>query len=248
MPSRTAAHLVIGNEILSGKIQDANTFALANELRALGVELRRVVVIPDEVELIAAEVNALRATHDFLFTSGGVGPTHDDVTIEAIARALGRRVVRFAEVERQIRDFYGERCTEGHVRMADLVEGTELATLADAGPMAWPTFVLGNIFILPGVPEIYKMKLAVVRRRLADGGPGFTLRSVYTRGDEGTIKHWIDDVVAAFPDVMVGSYPRFRDDDHSVRITFDGRDGERVQAAAKTFASLLPPALLVRVE
>ena len=157
---RTAAHLVIGNEILSGKIQDANTYALAKELRSLGVELRRVVVVPDEIDTIAAEVNALRVTHDYLFTSGGVGPTHDDVTIIAIARALGRRVVRFAEVERLIREYYGSRCTDDHLRMADLVEGTELAVAAETG--MWPTFVLGNIFVLPGVPEIYRMKLLTV--------------------------------------------------------------------------------------
>ncbi|MEI8255476.1 MAG: molybdopterin-binding protein, partial [Deltaproteobacteria bacterium] len=103
MARRTAAHLVIGNEILSGKIQDANTFALARELRSLGIELRRVTVIPDDVDLIAGEVNALRNTHDYLFTSGGVGPTHDDVTIEGIARALGRRVVRNPQVEQMLR-------------------------------------------------------------------------------------------------------------------------------------------------
>src|SRR5690349_14283898 len=103
---RTAAALVIGNEILSGKIKDANTFALASELRALGIELRRAVVVPDEVDVIAAELNALRAAHDLLFTSGGVGPTHDDVTIAAVARAFGRRVVRNPVVEGLLREFF----------------------------------------------------------------------------------------------------------------------------------------------
>ena len=246
MSRRTAAHLVIGNEILSGKIQDANTFALAQELRALGIALQRVVVIPDEIDVIAAEVNSLRNMYDYLFTSGGVGPTHDDVTIEAIGRALGRRVVRHPEVERMLRAFYGARCTEGHLRMADLVEGTRLATSEETG--VWPTFVLGNIFILPGVPEIYRMKLVTVREILGGTEDAFVLRSVYTLGDEGAIKHWIDAVVARFPDVMVGSYPRFRDSDHSVRITFDGADAVRVEEAARAFAEMLPPELLVRVE
>lgn len=244
--ARTAAALVIGNEILSGKIQDANTVALATELRGLGIELRRVVVVPDEMEVIAAEVNALRVTHDLLFTSGGVGPTHDDVTIPAIARALGRRLVRNPEVERLLREFYGARCTEHHLRMAELVEGTEL--IHGDEPGAWPVFVLGNIYILPGVPEIYRMKLRIVRERLRGTDPAFVLRSVYTLGDEGTLKPWIDAVVARFPDVMVGSYPRFGGGDHTVRITFDGRDAERVQTAAQTFAAMLPPALVVRIE
>lgn len=246
MARRTAAHLVIGNEILSGKIQDANTFALAETLRALGIELRRVVVVPDEIDLIAGEVNALRNEHDYLFTSGGVGPTHDDVTIAAVGRALGRRVVRFAEVEQMLRNFYGEKCTEGHLRMADLVEGTQLATSPETG--SWPTFVLGNIFILPGVPEIYRMKLVTVRQLLAREGDLFVLKSVYTRGDEGTIKHWIDEVVVRFPDVMIGSYPRFRDSDHAVRVTFDGGDRVRVEEAARAFEQLLPASLHVRTE
>ncbi len=246
MARRTAAHLVIGNEILSGKIQDANTFALAQELRSLGIELRRVTVIPDEIDLIAGEVNALRNTHDYLFTSGGVGPTHDDVTIEAIARALGRRVVRNQQVEQMLRSFYGERCTDGHLRMADLVEGTRLVTSAETG--VWPTYVLGNVFILPGVPEIYRMKLVTVREMLGGHDDAFVLRSVYTLGDEGAIKHWIDEVVARFPDVLVGSYPRFRDSDHSVRVTFDGSDPARVEEAAQAFAALLPPALFCRTD
>jgi molybdenum cofactor synthesis domain-containing protein len=243
---RTAAALVIGNEILSGKIQDANTVALAGELRALGIELRRVVVVPDEIDVIAAEVNALRETHDLLFTSGGVGPTHDDVTIAAVARALGRAVVRYPEVERLLRAHYGERCTPDHLRMADLVEGTELVRHSEG--TTWPTFVLGNIYILPGVPEIYRLKLRTIRERLRGAEGAFVLHSVYTRGDEGTIKRWIDEVVARFPDVMVGSYPRYLADDHNVRVTFDGRDRARVEAAAHAFAGLIPSGLLVRVE
>jgi molybdenum cofactor synthesis domain-containing protein len=101
--ARTAAMLVIGNEILSGKVQDANTQALALTLRGLGIELRRVVTVPDEVALIAAELNALRAQFDYVFTSGGVGPTHDDVTIAAAARALGRQVVRNPALEALLR-------------------------------------------------------------------------------------------------------------------------------------------------
>ena len=109
--SRTAAVLVIGNEILSGKVREANALAVAVALRPLGIALRRVVVIPDDVDAIAAEVNALRATHDFVFTSGGVGPTHDDVTVAGIARGLGRAVVRSAEVEGKLRSHYGARLT-----------------------------------------------------------------------------------------------------------------------------------------
>jgi molybdenum cofactor synthesis domain-containing protein len=243
--ARTAAALVIGNEILSGKVQDANTFALAGELRGLGIELRRVVVVPDEIDAIAAEVNALRASHDYLFTSGGVGPTHDDVTMAAVARALGRRLARHAALEGMLRAFYGERCSESHLRMADVVEGTELWM---THPPTWPTFVLGNVYVLPGVPEIFRWTLAAVRERLRRPGEAFVSRSVYTRADEGEIKPWLDAVVARFPAIAVGSYPRFRDSDHRVRVTFDGRAEAEVDAAADAFVALLPPAALVRRE
>ncbi len=243
--ARTAAALVIGNEILSGKVQDANTATLARELRALGVELRRVVVVPDEIPLIAAEVNALRHAHDLLFTSGGVGPTHDDVTVEAVARALGRRVVRDAAMEATLRAHYGARCTDGHLRMADVVEGAEMWSGLDA---RWPTMVLGNVFVLPGVPEIYRYKLEGLRPRLRGSETPFVLRSVYTSLDEGAIKDTLDAVVAAHPAVMIGSYPRWGDREFPVRVTFDGRDEGAVRAAADDFAARLPPTSLTRSE
>lgn len=243
--ARTAAALVIGNEILSGKVQEANVLSLARELRALGVELRRVTVVPDEIELIAAEVNALRGRYDFLFTSGGVGPTHDDVTVEGVARALGRRVVRHPHIESLLRNWYGERCTEGHLRMADVVEGTELF---DGSNPQWPTMVLGNVFILPGIPEIFRYKLEGLRERLRGSDPSFVLRSVYSSADEGALKPLIDRVVERFPSVSVGSYPRWQDPAYSVRVTFDGRDETDVSAAAKDFSASLPPEWLVREE
>jgi molybdenum cofactor synthesis domain-containing protein len=242
---RTAAALVIGNEILSGKIRDANTATLAETLRTIGIELRRVVVVPDEVDLIAAEVNTLRQRYDLLFTSGGVGPTHDDVTVESIARALGRRVVRSPEMAAQLRSYYGERCTDGHLRMADIVEGTELYPSRDA---VWPTMVLGNMFVLPGVPEIFLLKLQGLLPRIDRGDAAFVLRNVYTSRDEGELKVHLDAVVARFDDVFVGSYPRWNDPRYSVRVTFDGRDAARVDAARDAFVAQLPEGAVVHIE
>ncbi len=243
--ARTAALLVIGNEILSGKVQDANTQTLALSLRALGIELRRTVTVPDEVELIAAELSSLRTGYDYVFTSGGIGPTHDDVTIAAVARSLGRRVVRSPSVEALLRAHYGERITAGHLTMADVVEGTEF--YVGESP-TWPAMVLGNVFILPGIPEIFARKLAGLRPRLQGDEAPFVLRSVYTAADEGEIKPHLDAVVADFPDVAVGSYPRLNDPAYSVRVTFDGRDLTRVEAAATAFLQRLPPEHLVRAE
>lgn len=243
--ARTAALLVIGNEILSGKVQDANTVCLAREIRALGVELLRVVTIPDEVALIAAEVNALRNTHDLVFTSGGVGPTHDDLTVAGVALALGRAVVRDEAVMELLREHYADKLTDGHLHMADVVEGTEL--YAGDTPR-WPTMVVGNVFVLPGVPEIFAVKLRGLLPRLRGDDAPFVNRSVYLHGDEGTLKPFIDAVVERFSDVSVGSYPRWRDPEYSVRVTFDGRDAARVREAADVFVASIPPHLLHRVE
>src|SRR5262249_47858195 len=126
MRGPTAAMIVIGDEILSGKVEEANVAVLARMLWSLGILLRRVLVVGDEIDTIAREVGELRGAHDWLFTSGGVGPTHDDVTIDAVARAFGVRVVSSPEMEAMLRAHYRERCTEGHLRMALVPEGASL--------------------------------------------------------------------------------------------------------------------------
>ena len=123
---RTAAALVIGNEILSGKIADTNTTFLARGLFELGIELRRVVICPDEIATIGKELTALRAAYDLVFTSGGVGPTHDDVTIEGVAESFDRPVVQSEAVAKMIRHYYGDRTTDAHLRMPNMPEGAEM--------------------------------------------------------------------------------------------------------------------------
>lgn len=244
--SRTAAALIIGNELLSGKVQDANTVVLARELRSLGIELRRVVVVPDEPDAITNEVTGLRASHDLLFTSGGVGPTHDDITMACVARALGRRVIRDERVVALIRAHYQDRLTDGHLHMADIVEGTDLAFGDD--PISWPAFLVENVVVLPGIPELFRVKIAAVRERIRGSEAGYVLRSVYLRCDEGTLKPYLDVVVAAHPAVQVGSYPLFRGADYSVRVTFDGRDEAKVRAAAEALVAAIPAEYVVRTE
>jgi molybdenum cofactor synthesis domain-containing protein len=237
----TAAILVIGDEILSGKVEEGNVHALARMLRELGVALSRVVVVPDQIDVIADEVRALSKAHDWLFTSGGVGPTHDDVTIDAVARAFGVPVVVSASMEKMLRDHYGAGCTEGHLRMARIPEGAALETTPE---VPWPTIRVGNTWLLPGIPEIFRMKLPVIVARLSEGegqGKAFVSHAVYAQLDEGVLKPMIDRVVAAFPDVAVGSYPKWRDPAYRTKVTFDGRDESRVLAAREAFAASLPP-------
>jgi molybdopterin-biosynthesis enzyme MoeA-like protein len=233
----TAAALVIGDEILSGKVDEANLGPLARILRGLGILLSRAVVVGDDIDAIAREIRELSATHDWLFTSGGIGPTHDDVTIEAAARAFDTRVVSSPHMEAMLRAHYKDRCTEGHLRMALMPEGASLEVTPE---LAWPTIRIRNTWLLPGIPEVFRMKLAVVAARLG-GAPAFVSHSVYVRMDEGALKPLLDRVVAAFPDVSVGSYPKWLDAGYKTRLTFDSRDDVRALAARDAFVFLLPP-------
>lgn len=236
--------LVIGNEILTGKVQEANVAALATELFAIGVQLKRVIVCPDEPETIARDVNELRARFDFVITSGGVGPTHDDVTVPAIAAAFGRSLVRDPKLEASLRDHFGERTTEGHLRMAELPEGGELVLGAGT---SWPLLRVENVWVFPGVPDIFKGRLLAFRERVGFGAP-FHTRAVYTRADEGDIAALLERLEREHVGVTVGSYPRFGDPDHTVKVTFDGQDLDAVRAALDACVRALDPKLLVRAD
>jgi molybdenum cofactor synthesis domain-containing protein len=238
--AKTAAALVIGNELLSGKVAEANVHVLAAALRPLGIELRRVVIVLDDLDVIASEVKELAARHDWLFTSGGVGPTHDDVTVLGVARAFGVPVVEDPTLAMMLTEHYQDRCTPGHLQMALVPAGASLETHPT---VRWPTIRYENTWLLPGVPEIFRMKLAVVVERLASSssrGPSFVSRAVFTKMDEGDLRPLLDDVVQRFPDVGVGSYPKWQDPTYKTKLTFDGRDPVRVDAARDAFVALLP--------
>lgn len=241
---RTAAALIIGNELLSGKIAEGNLVVLARTLRPLGILLRRVVMILDEIDVIAREVAELSATHDVVFTSGGVGPTHDDLTIEGVARAFGAGVTLSPELDVLLRGYYRDRITDGHLLMARVPVG---ARLVSSGTVQWPTVVMKNVWVLPGVPEIFKMKMALVRDDLGSDTP-FLSMSVFTDLDEGQIKELLDRVVGAHQGVEIGSYPQWNAPDCKTKLTFDGTEVEKVRAARDAFAAGLPPASVIRIE
>lgn len=242
--ANTASMLIIGNEILSGKIQELNLIELARLLRALGIQLTRAHVVSDDVELIAEEVRALKAKSDVVFTSGGVGPTHDDVTIAGVARAFGVEVVSEPRLEEMIRLSYGAACTDAHLRMALVPQGARLVSARD---VQWPTTLMGNVFVLPGVPEIFRMKLDAVRAHLVGREP-FISRAVYLTADEPSIKGQLDEVVKKYPEVDVGSYPKWFEPGYRTKVTFDARDGALVARAVQDFVALCRAEEVVRVE
>jgi molybdenum cofactor synthesis domain-containing protein len=242
--AETAAVLLVGNELLSGKVADANLVELARTLRALGVRLERALVLPDDLALLSREVAALAASHDIVFTSGGVGPTHDDVTIEAVARAFGSEPTLDPTFAALIRAAYGERCTPDHLRMALVPNGSVLAISPDG---AWPVAVMRNVWMLPGVPEVFREKLATVRAWVRGPAP-FVSRAVYTVLDEARLKPLLDALVLGHAGVEIGSYPRWFEPTYKTKITFDARDAALVEAAALAFVASLPEGALVRVE
>src|SRR3546814_591099 len=146
----TAALVVICDEILSGRTQDANLAYLAKWLNVQGIRLAEARVVPDEMEAIGRAVNACRETHDYVFTTGGIGPTHDDISVDAVAAALGRPVVLHPEAEAMLRSYYGDKITDARLRMARVPEGAELIANPVSGA---PGIRIGNIFMLAGVPK-----------------------------------------------------------------------------------------------
>jgi len=241
---RTAAALVIGNELLSGKVLDANVHALAASLRALGIRLSRVVMLPDDVGILAEEVRRLSADFDVVFTSGGVGPTHDDVTVEAVARAFGVEVVLDPTLSDLLRNVYGERLTEAHLLMARVPLG---AMLCSSPEVEWPTPVMNNVWILPGIPDLFKLKLLTARAWLRGPTP-FVTRALFLRMEEPILKPLLDTVVARHPLVEIGSYPKWFDPTYRTQITFDAESAQAAQAALDDLRNLLTPSDVVRAE
>ena len=239
---KTAGIILVGNEILSGKIVDANASYLCRELRGLGVEVRRITVIPDEVDLIAVEVARFSADYDVVFTSGGVGPTHDDVTIEGVARATGVGVVRHPALVALLRAFYRDTLNEAHLKMAEVPEGAEL--LADES-VRFPTILMRNVYILPGVPEIFRRKFDALRERFRDQ-PIF-LKNVFVSIGEGSLADHLNALVREYPELLCGSYPEFSNPEYKVKVTLESRDLAFLDRALAELLKRLPADSIVRV-
>lgn len=217
--SRTVGIVAIGNELLSGQIRDENAIYLLDQLRELGVDVRRVAVIPDDVAAIRDEVRSASRSFDYVFTSGGVGPTHDDLTISGIAAAFQVPLLRHPELESILHGYYQEAITEATLRMADLPEG---AVLTGEGGGWFPVISVRNVYIFPGVPEILRAKFEVVRETFRESP--FHSREIYLRIDEGHIARLLEALHERFPLVRVGSYPNFTSPIYSLKLTLDSKD------------------------
>lgn len=240
----SAAIILIGNELLSGKIRDENGSWAARRLRMLGIDLLRVVTLPDIQADIVEELRRTASLVDYVFTSGGVGPTHDDITIAAVAAAFDVPLQLHPELDAMIQAHFGDRCTPAHRSMAQVPEGVFLDF---SGDMRWPVYVMRNVYILPGVPSLFRTKFDAIATNLRTGT--FWLRSIYLdHMDEGAIAELLRSVEDTHA-VSIGSYPRFGSPgEWRIRLTVEAREPEPVNAAIAALQKELAPASILRVD
>jgi molybdenum cofactor synthesis domain-containing protein len=239
----TAGILVIGNEILSGKVTDANSPYLCRELRLLGVDVQRIGVIPDVVEAIASDVRAMSRSYDYVFTSGGVGPTHDDLTMDGVAVAFSRPLELSAGLVGRIERAQGRPANASQLKMARIPAN---AVLVDSGDMWFPIVVVENVYVLPGIPDLLRKKFESIRERFR--GVPFVLKRVTVYRRESEIAAVLNELLVEFPRLMLGSYPRFDAGESYVLLTLESRDPAYVQSALDSLLSRLPADAVRKVE
>lgn len=239
----TAGVVVVGNEILSGKVADTNSVFLARELRAVGAELCRVVVVADEIDEIAEVIRDFVRRFHVVFTSGGVGPTHDDVTIAGVARGLDRPVVRHPEIEMALRQLFKDKLNAAGLKMAEVPEGAELIR---SGDRSFPVVKVENVYLLPGIPEILEEKFHAIKARFA--GPRYHVKALYSARGESAIAEYLNATLAKFPELVLGSYPRFGDPEYRVKVTLESKAQAYVEAAFAHLVDILPEGTVVRTE
>jgi molybdenum cofactor synthesis domain-containing protein len=232
----TAAVIVIGNEVLSGRTQDRNLVFLAERLAALGIPVAEARIIRDEEAAIVAAVDACRATYTYVFTTGGIGPTHDDITSAAIARAFGVQISRDPRAVRLLQQQYAaDQLNESRLKMANIPQGAELL---DNPVSRAPGFRLGNVFVLPGVPAIMRAMFDGLAPSLK-GGPPVIARTISAFTTEGAIALPLGEIQAQHAGVEIGSYPFVRAGRLGVSLVVRATDGAAVAQAAQAISAML---------
>jgi molybdenum cofactor synthesis domain-containing protein len=236
----TAALVVIGDEILSGRTQDKNVAQVATWLNDHGIRLAEVRIVPDDMDRIGETVNVLRAAHDYVFTTGGIGPTHDDITVDAIAAAFGVPVIVHPEARQMLEDYYRNRpggfvLTETRLRMARVPQGAELIHNASSGA---PGVKMGNVYILAGVPGIAAAMLEALTGKLEGGRPVVSV-TVGARAAESDVADLLRETEASHPGVAIGSYPFFKDGGHGSNFVIRSEDGELARSTGHELSQRL---------
>lgn len=239
MPNPTAAMLVIGDEILSGRTRDANMHYLAGQLTDAGIDLREVRVVSDDPDAIVSAVRALSQSHETVFTSGGIGPTHDDITADCIARAFDDHIDVRADARALLQAHYdrqGIELNEARLRMARIPNS---ATLIDNPVSVAPGFTVRNVHVMAGVPAVFQAMVATVLPTLTGGDPLISQTQRIDRG-EGDIAGPLGVLASEYPNLSMGSYPFQKDGKYGANIVIRGTDGAQVQEAMDKLAAAFP--------
>jgi molybdenum cofactor synthesis domain-containing protein len=234
----TACVLIIGNEILSGRTQDTNLAYIAQGLNQVGVTLREARVIPDVAEVIIATVNEMRAKFDYVFTTGGIGPTHDDITSETVARAFGVPWTLHPEAHALLAARYRQQAVElneARLRMAHTPEG---ATLIHNPVSGAPGFRIGNVFVMAGIPRVMQGMFEGAKQELKGGRPTLS-RSIACHLPEGIIAKGLGEIQGRYPDLDIGSYPFYRSGAYGTSLVLRGRDAERLAAGTAEVVAMV---------
>lgn len=239
MANPSAAMLVIGDEILSGRTRDANMHYLAGELNKMGIDLKEVRVVSDDAPAIVSAVQSLSKSFDHVFTSGGIGPTHDDITADCIAAAFHRHIDVRADARTLLADMYaktGRELNEARLRMARIPDG---AALIDNPVSTAPGFTVENVHVMAGVPAVFQAMVATVLPQLTGGKPLIS-QSLRLMQGEGDIATPLADLAEANPQLSIGSYPFQKDGIFGAQIVIRGTDGDQVAAATAKLREMFP--------
>jgi molybdenum cofactor synthesis domain-containing protein len=240
---KTAAVLIIGNEILSGKVTDENSPYLLGELRSLGVHVKRLVVLPDDELAIAEQIRTEADQYHYLLTCGGVGPTHDDVTTAGIAKGLGKQVIRHPSLLALVQKLYPPPVTEAMLKLTEVPEGAELIM---AEGLRYPVVTISNIYLFPGVPELVIKKFTAIKERFRSAP--FRLKKIFVKSPELEIAHHLSTVNALYPALELGSYPTLKPAEYQVMLTLESKNQTYLDQAFHHLLSLLPQEIVVRTE
>ncbi len=241
--TKSAGIIIIGNEILSGKVMDINSFFLVTELRSLGVNVMRISVIPDDIKIISEEVGSFSELYDYVFTSGGIGPTHDDLTIEGVSNAFGVKMVFNNRLTEWLKQRYGDLVNEAAMKMALVPEGAELL---DAEGNNMPVISFKNIIIFPGVPQLLRKKFVALKERFHCSV--YLIKRIFVNADEINIADALNSVAIAHQDLMIGSYPVGGNPDYKVIVTVESKSEQILSKAIDELLKLLPEKIIFKIE
>lgn len=239
---KTAGIIIIGDEILSGKVQDCNSFFMAKELRLHGINLCRISILPDLIDEIAEEVSKFSNKFDYVFTSGGIGPTHDDVTIEGISKAFNVKPV-INDTLKKLLEKRHVNLTPEELKMAEVPEGAELVS---DETLTFPLISFKNIFIFPGIPEFLRKKFSAIEKLFNE--PPIFLKKVYIHEYESDVAPILNEILTLHKNIKIGSYPVVDNRDYTVMVTLESLDEAILKSAFMNLLEKLPKEKIVRVE